>query len=111
MNVKKILSSMCIGMMLAILFILLVLFLSDLYNYPLTQHDVANIMEERMVINFTDIQGSKIYIIYENGEHLVYAFEVGMLSNRLRALWSFNLNEINNAYILGRWRHFHIFFK
>ena len=109
MNVKKILSSICIGIMLAILFILLVLFLTDLYNYPLTQHDVANIMEERLVVNFTNIQGSKIYIVQENGENLVYAFEVGVLSNRFRVLWSFNLNELNNAYILGRWRHFHIY--
>ena len=110
MNVKRFAFSICLSTLMTLIFALFLFFLPDLFNYPLSQQAVVDRMNEKHVVDFINLQGSRVYIVYENGEYLVHAFEVGMLTNRFRFLWSFNVNEVNDAYILGRWRHFHIYF-
>jgi len=57
--------------------------LIDFTHYPLTGNNVASKMNERNVIAFKDIQGSRVYVAYEDNAYYVYMFGTGLLTGRI----------------------------
>ena len=98
----------CLFVTATLVFAFLPLFLRDISTYPISPRKLDENMANRQVVSFADIQGSRVYIVYEDGKHLAYTYEVSFFTNRFRFLWNQNLGDSNRMSLLGRTGRFEV---
>ena len=80
-------------------------------DYPISSQNVDEKMGGKDIVSLTDVQGSRVYVVYENEVYIAYIYSISYIGNRFRHLGAFRLDEINNFPLIlgGRWGDFQIF--
>ena len=106
---QRVLSSVIIGTILAIMIAVPLTYLNDIRNFPLTEDYISIKMSESNIISFANVQGSRVYVASTQDGLVAFMFEVASFTQRFRFLWEMNIREIDRAIILGRYQHFQVF--
>jgi len=108
--ILKILASIVTGIFMSAMFLAILFLLIDITRYPFTGSNIDSKMSNVNVVNFETVQGSRIYVTYEDGSYNVFVFGVGLFGRRYRQMFTLNIeNEFAHAIVLGRTRNFSVF--
>jgi len=97
---------MGIGFAFASIIHITIVFVRDfVQGHGMTVQEVEVKMRERNVVNFADVQGSRVYIVDENKRYVHYVFSIGMVNSRYRFMWR---TEDEVSIFPGRWSNFRV---
>jgi len=101
-----------INLLISLVFVALLYLAMIFVTYPLTARNIQSMMAEKNVVLFEDIQNSRFYLVYDNGNSIAYTFTTSTLLNRYRALEPIAITRNGSHIILmGRLRYFHVHFN